>query len=136
MVDSKIYEELIKKAQTYLRGAGILFEASGTEELVAFHCQQAVEKYLKAFLIKETGVLYSGHYLMGLLKKCYQIDENFKRFVNQITFLNSYYIETRYPSEEGLTVGIEDAKLCIEYANQVLAYSFCQGRRNANGLEV
>lgn len=58
------------------------------------------------------------------MKKCYQIDDNFKRFVNHIAFLNSYYIETRYPSEEGLTVGIEDAKQCIEYANQVLAYSF------------
>lgn len=64
MVDSKIYEEWIEKAQIDLRGAVILFESSGTEELVAFHCQQAVEKYLKAFLIKKTGVLHSGHYLM------------------------------------------------------------------------
>ena len=124
MVDSKVYEEWIKKAQTDLRGATILFEASGTEELVAFHCQQAVEKFLKAFLIKETGILHNGHYLLGLLKKCYQIDEDLKKYINHITFLNSYYIETRYPSEEGLAVDIEDAKQCIEYANQVLNYSF------------
>lgn len=124
MVDSKIHEEWIEKAQNDLRGAKILFAATGTEELVAFHCQQAVEKYLKAFLIKETGVLHGGHYLMGLLKKCYQIDEHFKEFVKQITYLNSYYIETRYPSEEGLVVDIEDAQQCIEYANEVLTYSF------------
>ena len=61
---------------------------------------------------------------MGLLKKCYKIDENFKDFIVQVTFLNSYYIETRYPAEEGLVVDEEDAKRCIEYASQVLEYSF------------
>lgn len=124
MVDSKSYEGWIEMAKKDLRGAKILYEATGVEELVAFHCQQAVEKYLKAFLIKETGVLHSGHYLMGLLKKCYQIDRNFKQFISQITFLNSYYIETRYPAEESLTVDEEDAQKCIEYASKVLEYSF------------
>lgn len=124
MVGSKNYEEWIEMAKKDLRGAKILHDAGGVEELVAFHCQQAVEKYLKAFLIKETGVLHSGHYLMRLLKKCYQIDENFKKFVHQITFLNTYYIETRYPAEEALTVDKEDAQKCIEYATQVLDYSF------------
>ncbi len=47
---------------------------------------------------------------MGLLQKCYKIDENFKEFVNEVSFLNSYYIETRYPLEEGLEVENEDAK--------------------------
>ena len=69
MVDSKSYEEWIEAAKKDLKGAEILLEATGVEELVAFHCQQAVEKYLKAFLIKETGILHGGHYLMGLLKK-------------------------------------------------------------------
>lgn len=124
MVDSKSYEEWIDMAKKDLRGAKILHEAKGVEKLVAFHCQQAVEKYLKAFLIKETGFLHRGHYLMGLLKKCYQIDENFKKFIIQVTFLNSYYIETRYPAEEGLVVDEEDAKKCIEYASQILEYSF------------
>lgn len=124
MVDSKSYEEWIEAARKDLKGAEILYKGTGVEELVAFHCQQSVEKYLKAFLIKETGILHSGHYLMGLLKKCYQIDEKFKRFIVQITFLNSYYIETRYPSEEGLKIDKEDAEKCIEYAREVLEYIF------------
>ncbi|NLX61348.1 MAG: HEPN domain-containing protein [Tissierellia bacterium] len=124
MVDSKNYEDWIEAARKDLRGAKILFEAGGVDELVAFHCQQAVEKYLKAFLIKNTGYLHSGHYLMGLLKKCYQIDENLRQFVPQVTFLNAYHIETRYPSVDRLTVDREDAEKCIEYASQVLAYDF------------
>ena len=60
----------------------------------------------------------------GIIKKCYQIDENFKNFISQITFLNSYYIETRYSAQEGLVVDKEDAEKCIEYASQVLAYDF------------
>ncbi|SHI62420.1 HEPN domain-containing protein [Geosporobacter subterraneus DSM 17957] len=124
MVDSSRYEDWLKMAQKDLRGAKILFEAAGTEELVAFHCQQAVEKYLKAFLIKETGMLHGGHYLMGLLKKCYKINPDFEKFTNHIAYLNSFYIETRYPSSEGLVVEEEDAKKCIEYASEVLAYIF------------
>lgn len=129
MVDSKSYEEWINMAKKEFEGAKILYEAKGVENLVAFHCQQAVEKYLKAFLIKETGILHSGHYLMGLLKKCYQIDEKFKDYIFQITFLNSYYIETRYPAEEGLIIDEEDAEKCIEYANQVLKYNFLELER-------
>ncbi len=124
MTDSRSHEEWIRVAKKDLRGAKILHEAKGVDDLVAFHCQQAVEKYLKAFLIKKTGVLHRGHYLMGLLKKCYEIDEKFKELIIQITFLNSYYIETRYPAEEGLNVDEEDAQKCIEYASQVLEYTF------------
>lgn len=47
MVDSKNYLEWIEKARKDLRAAKILYEATGAEELVAFHSQQAVEKYLK-----------------------------------------------------------------------------------------
>ena len=124
MVDTKSYEEWIKKARQDLKGARILFEATGADELVAFHCQQSVEKYLKAFLIKKTGILHSGHFLMGLLKKCYRIDEEFKKFTENVTFLNTYYIETRYPSAEGLEVDREDAKKCIDFASEILEYFF------------
>lgn len=61
---------------------------------------------------------------MGLLKKCYKIDKKFKEFIFQITFLNSYYIETRYPAEEGLIIDEEDAEKCIKYASQVLNHRF------------
>lgn len=53
MVDSKSYEDWIAMAKKDLKGAMILHEAGELEELVAFHCQQAVKKYLKAFLIKK-----------------------------------------------------------------------------------
>jgi HEPN domain-containing protein len=124
MSDSRNYEEWIEMAQKDLKAARLLFKHEGLEELVAFHCQQAVEKYLKAFLIKKTGVLHSGHYLVGLLKKCYKIDKNFKKFINQVAFLNSYYIETRYPAAEGLILDQEDVRKCIEYATQILDYTF------------
>ena len=39
MVDSKSYEEWVNMARKDLRGAEILYEAQGVEELVAFHCQ-------------------------------------------------------------------------------------------------
>lgn len=124
MVDTINYEEWIRKARQDLRGARILFEATGADDLVAFHCQQAVEKYLKAYLIQSTGILHSGHFLMGLLKKCYQIDNRFRRFINHVTYLNTYYIETRYPSVDALEVDREDAKQCLDYAAEILDFDF------------
>ncbi len=107
-----------------MRGAKILYEATGADDLVAFHCRQAVEKYLKGYFIKTTGVLQGGHYLMGLLKKCYKFDEKFKKYINHVTYLNTYYIETRYPSTDGLVVEREDAKQCLDYATEILNIDF------------
>lgn len=61
---------------------------------------------------------------MGVLKKCYQIDNNFKKFIHHITFLNTYYIETRYPQEHGLIVEEEDALMCLQYAKEIFTYKF------------
>lgn len=49
MVDSKRYEEWFKMAKKDLNGARILYEHGGDNGIVCFHCQQAIEKYLKGF---------------------------------------------------------------------------------------
>ena len=47
MGDSPLVLDWIAKAETDLRCAKILFEHDGGNEVVAFHCQQAIEKALK-----------------------------------------------------------------------------------------
>ncbi len=69
MVDAKKYEEWFKIALKDMRSVEILHEHDADNEIICFHCQQAIEKYLKGFLIKATGQLQEGHSLVKLCKK-------------------------------------------------------------------
>ena len=61
MGDSLRYKDWFEKAAHDLRGAEILMEHDGGNDLVAFHCQQAMEKMLKGWLLKTTGELLDGY---------------------------------------------------------------------------
>ena len=69
MGDSLRYKDWFEKAAHDLRGAEILMEHDGGNDLVAFHCQQAMEKMLKGWLLKTTGELLDGHSLVFLCRK-------------------------------------------------------------------
>ena len=79
MGDSLRYKDWFEKAAHDLRGAEILMEHDGGNDLVAFHCQQTMEKMLKGWLLK------TGAPLKGNLRDC--------------AYVNQFYIETRYPSD-------------------------------------
>ncbi|MBI5217935.1 MAG: HEPN domain-containing protein [Bacteroidia bacterium] len=86
------------------------------KETIAFHCQQAVEKYLKAFLIFLDVEFKRSHdlmYLLGLISDKVEIsDELFEK----ATTLKSFAVQIRYPdiiidlSDEELQVSISITK--------------------------
>ena len=68
-------------------------------DTIAFHCQQAVEKYLKSYIFKLGIKIKRTHDLVFLLER---IDE--KEKIEQIWFekvleLQDYAIEIRYPDQ-------------------------------------
>lgn len=71
--------------------------AYGDYENCAFHCQQAVEKLLKAIIVKQTGQRPPHvHDLLTLLRKIkgLQITEDLERAIGRI---DAYYVGSRYP---------------------------------------
>jgi len=65
----------LKKAESDLRTAKILLDAKDVvTESVCFHCQQAIEKYLKAFLADKDVRFRKIHDLRTLLEMCVQKD--------------------------------------------------------------
>ncbi len=68
-------------------------------DTVTFHCQQAVEKYLKAFLIFHSKAFKFSHDLIYLLEMIVQIDADFEDFFDNISELQGYAVEIRYPNE-------------------------------------
>ena len=122
MVDSKSYLDWFKAAQKDLRSADILFEHDADNEIVCFHCQQAIEKYLKGYLIYKTGYINEGHSLIRLCKRAMEYEINFNKYLKNLAFVNNFYIETRYPAEDPLHVSNEDVADCINYANEIISY--------------
>ena len=51
MTDVEYIKEWISKAEKDIKTVEIMKEVEDITEIVCFHCQQAVEKYLKALLI-------------------------------------------------------------------------------------
>jgi len=93
-------KEWLEKADHDLGSAKIIFlHLPEYFDTIAFHCQQAVEKYIKAILIFEKIEFQRSHdlvYLLELLSQKIEIDE--LKFKNAFT-LNSFSVQIRYPNK-------------------------------------
>jgi len=121
LVDTDKYNEWFAMAQKDLRSAKILFDHDADNEIICFHCQQTLEKYLKGYLIAVTGELQEGHNLLKLCKKAMVYDNKFNEFLKDMAFVNVFYIETRYPAIDPLVVSKEDTEECFRIVNKVLS---------------
>ena len=83
---------------------------------VCFHAQQAVEKFLKAFLVLKGVEFGKTHNLELLLELCKRLDPEFERI--EIGNLTQYAIEVRYPDEFYIPT-LEEAKEEYEIARQI-----------------
>lgn len=96
-------------------------EQSGIEYYVSticFHAQQAVEKYLKAFLIMYDIDFPRTHDVDYLLLECQKIDAN--QFDFDFRSLTEFGVSVRYPDDFYIP-GIKETKEYIEIALDVRA---------------
>jgi HEPN domain-containing protein len=120
LVDTKKHNEWFIMAKKDMRSANILFEHNADNEIICFHCQQAIEKYIKGYILYIAGELQEGHNLVRLCKKVMVYDSSFSDFLKDVAFVITFYIETRYPAEESLFVSIDDTKECIDIMNKIV----------------
>jgi len=80
-----------------VQAAEILLAQGGPLPIVAFHLQQAVEKYLKGFLLATGWSLRRIHDLEVLVQEAIARDPDFTPFLAPCQRITEYYIETRYP---------------------------------------
>jgi HEPN domain-containing protein len=66
-------------------------------EDTAFHMQQALEKYLKAFLLSRGWKLKRIHDLEELLNEAIKHNREFERFRKTCQKVTGYYLIDRYP---------------------------------------
>jgi len=66
-------------------------------DVAAFHCQQSVEKMLKAFLTDRNEPFERTHDLIELLALCARHDPTFDSLRDQVGPLTPYAVRYRYP---------------------------------------
>ena len=92
--------------------------------LVCFHAQQCVEKYLKAYLAFGEISFPRVHDLVALLDLCVASDAAFERLRESCIILDPYSVLFRYPGQDA---NPEEAATALKAARQVR--SFLQRRR-------
>ncbi len=66
----------------------------------ALHLQQALEKYLKGFLLSRGWALQRTHDLRILLEEAARYEPDLKRFRRLCTEITAYHVQERYPFSE------------------------------------
>ncbi|NPV02217.1 MAG: HEPN domain-containing protein [Brevinematales bacterium] len=87
-------------------------------DTLCFHCQQAAEKYFKAFLTFHEKDYPFSHNLGGLVRICMEVDSSFNQLLIKAEILTPYAVEFRYPSELPQP-SLADAKEAYQLANEI-----------------
>ena len=115
--------EWLRKGDSDIKTAEIVIKDSHPPtDTVCFHCQQAVEKYLKGYLTKKNIDFLKSHDLDYLLKLCVEGDKKFEIYRENVLILNKYGIEPRYPADIPIYYSIEEAKKAIELTKELLLF--------------
>jgi HEPN domain-containing protein len=118
-VTRKLVNEWLQKADPDLRLAEFLLaENAPFWDAIAFHCQQAAEKYLKAFLVSRQMEFPKTHNIRELLGFVASADKKLALYLKPTTILTPYGVLVRYP-DDAQRVDPKKANMAIALARKV-----------------
>jgi len=103
-MEIKIVLEWFNFADADLESALILNNAQRKHNaIICYHCQQAVEKYLKAFLCYKCVIPPKIHMLESLCAMCSEFDSSFDDIAKDCSYLSPFAVQARYSLEMEIT---------------------------------
>jgi len=118
-------EEWFERGRRDIETAQLVFDQRGHTESVVFHIQQAIEKYLKGYLVLNGRRPPKTHELDALLQHIASFDESLGAFLELCEKASRYYIDGRYPPGPPAAYEYEeveaDLREAIELISQVQA---------------
>jgi HEPN domain-containing protein len=118
----KLVSDWIILAEKDIKAASLIINEEYLTNILAFHCQQAIEKYFKAYILEHDKSLLKIHdlpKLYGIVKEIKDLEIN----EDLLSIINETYIEDRYPGELGLLpAGMpsnEQANDFLEFAKHI-----------------
>jgi len=119
MNDSKEFNLWIDFAKNDLLVAKELnLEKHFVYRAILTHSQQAIEKYLKAFLLFHKNTSIRTHDLLILCKISEKYDETFLAFEDDLAWVSVNYMQSRYP-DNFEDIDLEDAKRALDIATKI-----------------
>jgi HEPN domain-containing protein len=110
-VKSEFTREWIRKAENDFRTAKHLFESGDDYAYgVTFHAQQAVEKYIKAFLVWHQIEFKKTHDIALLLRSLATADPGVSTILAEAVELTPYGVEYRYPGDYPDVTSVDEEK--------------------------
>ena len=94
----KLTREWVKKAEGDYRVAHRVHLAEPPDhDIVCFHCQQCIEKYLKALLVEQGLTVPKTHKLLDLLALLAAVYSTLRSFKRGLQTLTEFAVDPRYP---------------------------------------
>ena len=120
--ETEIVRQWLAKARNDLLNAdNNLNSVEIPSDTVCFHCQQAAEKLLKAYLAGKGQVYPITHDLFLILEKILPLNSDAERLRDSLAILMPYSVEIRYPDDWYMPTE-EDAREARAAAGQVLRW--------------
>jgi HEPN domain-containing protein len=111
----------LERARDDWNAARTLFDAaSGGLQTVAFHCQQAAEKALKAYLVWRGAELERIHDLGRIVARCAAFDGEFEMLRHDVVPLTQYAVVSRYPGPP--VPSLQEATRALAVVDRVWAF--------------
>ena len=115
-------DQWLRKAERDLAAARrLMLGETPLRDTGVYHCQQAVEKGLKAFLTYHNTSHQKTHNLVALLDVAETIDPTFARWLEAAKMLTPYATEFRYPGEI-IEPTAEEAAKALQHAEDFLNF--------------
>jgi HEPN domain-containing protein len=107
----QLIAEWIKKAENDLAIVKVAIEHQpDISDIICFHCQQASEKYLKAYLVHLDIIFKKTHSLDYLIDLISDVDTDSADLYPMAEILEDYGVEVRYPGDwEPSATDVEEA---------------------------
>ncbi|MAE28539.1 MAG: DNA-binding protein [Planctomycetes bacterium] len=118
---AELTREWLTKAEHDLVAAERAATPPPLPDVTAFHCQQAAEKALKAYLTWHDRPFRRSHQLAELLEQCGAIVPEFRALTEAAQTLTPYAVVARYPPLVAEpTVG--EAREALRLAHEVMSF--------------
>lgn len=118
MRTNKTVIQWVKHAEEDMRLARHAFKLASAApyKLIAFHAQQCVEKYLKAFLVLKKVEIPYTHNISFLMELCAPFAD-YQQTFDDAKSLTFYAVTARYPGKEKVTK--QEAVRAVEVADRI-----------------
>jgi HEPN domain-containing protein len=121
MPDSILSLDWFEKGKHDLESAKIISEANGYVDSVGVLLQQALEKYLKGYLLAQGWQLKKIHDLRELLFQAKEHNTVFGDYIGLARTLTAIYIEEKYPSGPSEGVTREEMTVLLAQTEKLIA---------------